>query len=67
MLEESTYTTIVRDEEWKQVMAAMATEFTGSGHWYTCANGNAFTVAECGMPLEEARCPQFVAPIGGLT
>lgn len=24
-----------------------------------------FTIGECGMPMEEARCPQCDAPIGG--
>lgn len=25
-----------------------------------------FTVGECGMPMEEARCPQCGEPVGGL-
>lgn len=32
---------------------------------YTCANGHPFTIGECGMPMEEARCPQCNALIGG--
>jgi hypothetical protein len=65
MLRTSTFTTVVRDDEWRSVMAAMATEFRGSGHWYTCENGHPFTVGECGMPMQLARCPQCGAQVGG--
>lgn len=49
----------------RMVVAAMAGELRGTGHWYTCANGHPFAVGECGMPMEEARCPACNAPIGG--
>lgn len=65
MLKDSSFTSVVRDDEWRHVMAAMATEFRGTGHWYTCANGHPFTVGECGMPMEATRCPQCNAPVGG--
>ncbi|KAK5190620.1 hypothetical protein LTR99_003464 [Exophiala xenobiotica] len=65
MLKDSSFTSVVRDDEWRHVMAAMATEFRGTGHWYTCANGHPFTVGECGMPMEATRCPQCDAPVGG--
>ena len=65
MLESSTFTTRVRDDEWRAVMAAMAKEFRGSGHWYTCENGHPFTVGECGMPMEQTRCPACGAQVGG--
>lgn len=65
MLESETFMATVTDQEWKEVMTAMAGEFRGSGHWYTCVNGHAFTVGECGMPMQEARCNQCGAPIGG--
>ncbi|OAP63432.1 hypothetical protein AYL99_02659 [Fonsecaea erecta] len=65
MLKSSTFTTVVSDTEWKSVINAMASEFRGSGHWYTCANNHPFTVGECGMPMETARCPQCGAPVGG--
>jgi len=32
---------------------------------YTCANGHPFTIGGGGMPIEQARCPQCNAPIGG--
>ncbi|CVK84144.1 uncharacterized protein FPRN_01838 [Fusarium proliferatum] len=38
---------------------------THSGHWYNCVNGLPFAVGDCGMPMEEARCPECGAPIGG--
>lgn len=55
----------VTAEELKNVYQAMAVEFRGGGHWYTCANGHPFTIGECGMPMEQARCPECTAPIGG--
>ena len=33
--------------------------------WYLCTNGHPFTIGECGMPMEMARCPQCDEPIGG--
>ncbi|KAF2638002.1 hypothetical protein P280DRAFT_456763 [Massarina eburnea CBS 473.64] len=38
---------------------------THSGHWYYCANGHPFAIGECGMPMEEATCPECGARIGG--
>jgi len=49
----------------RMVVAAMAREFSGTGHWYRCVNGHPFTIGECGMPMQAARCPQCDAPIGG--
>lgn len=51
--------------EMQAVYRAMAGEFRGSGHWYTCANGHPFTVGECGMPMEQAQCPECGAAVGG--
>ncbi|KAF2463801.1 P-loop containing nucleoside triphosphate hydrolase protein [Lindgomyces ingoldianus] len=55
----------VSSEERRSVLAAMAKEFRGTGHWYRCANGHPFSIGECGMPMELARCPQCDARIGG--
>lgn len=49
----------------RMVVAAMQGEFSGTGHWYRCENGHPFTVGECGMPMQMARCPSCNAPIGG--
>ncbi|KAL9093471.1 MAG: hypothetical protein Q9159_000325 [Coniocarpon cinnabarinum] len=55
----------VSNEERRQVLAAMKGEFLGTGHWYTCVNGHPFTIGECGRPMEETRCPQCGAHVGG--
>lgn len=64
-LRENTFYEPVSDKERRDVLLAMAREFSGSGHWYTCPNGHPFTVGECGMPMEVARCPMCSARIGG--
>lgn len=55
----------VTAEEMRAVYNAMSKEFWGTGHWYTCENSHPFTIGECGMPMEEARCPECGARIGG--
>lgn len=61
-----TFYSLVTTEEKREVYRAMAQQFSGTGHWYYCRNNHPFTVGECGMPMEEARCPQCGQPIGGL-
>lgn len=51
--------------EMRMVVTAMTKEFGGTGHWYRCANGHPFTVGECGMPMQLARCPECGAGVGG--
>jgi len=51
MLKDTAFYISVDNEEKRQVYAAMAREFTGTGYWYTCVNGHPFTVGECGMPM----------------
>ncbi|KAF1995359.1 P-loop containing nucleoside triphosphate hydrolase protein [Amniculicola lignicola CBS 123094] len=65
LLNDGNFVSVVTSKERREILAAMAKEFSGTGHWYTCANGHPFTVGECGMPMEMARCPQCDAPIGG--
>ena len=65
MLHESTFYSLVTSDEMRDVVAAMAREFRGTGHWYRCVNGHPFTVGECGMPMQETKCPQCGAPVGG--
>jgi hypothetical protein len=67
----------VSADERMAVLAAMQMEFRGTGHWYYCRNGHPvfplytitnvikFTIDRCGMPMEEARCPECGARIGG--
>ena len=65
MLREATFYAPVTNAEKAAVYAAMAQSFQGTGHWYYCTNGHPFTVGECGMPMETARCPQCGATVGG--
>ncbi|PGH32819.1 hypothetical protein GX50_04359 [[Emmonsia] crescens] len=64
-LRESTFYSVVTSEEMQAVVAAMRSEFRGTGHWYYCENNHPFTIGECGMPMQEATCPQCSARIGG--
>jgi hypothetical protein len=52
--------------EMRMIVTAMAKEFNGTGHWYRCENGHPFTIGECGMAMERARCPACNAGIGGV-
>ncbi|KAF8263570.1 hypothetical protein EI94DRAFT_1772886 [Lactarius quietus] len=36
-----------------------------SGHYNNCENGHTFVIGECGGAMQEARCPECNAPIGG--
>jgi len=65
ILRDATFYAPVTNAEKAAVYAAMAQSFQGTGHWYYCANGHPFTVGECGMPMETARCPQCGATVGG--
>ncbi|KAF1993893.1 NFX1-type zinc finger-containing protein 1 [Amniculicola lignicola CBS 123094] len=59
----------VTPEELAAIKQAMVNGPTGiathSGHWYNCVNGHPFAIGECGMPMEQARCPECGAPVGG--
>ncbi|PYH49757.1 uncharacterized protein BP01DRAFT_331171 [Aspergillus saccharolyticus JOP 1030-1] len=65
-INDGTFYALVTSEEKRQVYRAMAEQFGGTGHWYYCANNHPFAIGECGLPMEEARCPQCEAPVGGL-
>ncbi|TFY82038.1 hypothetical protein EWM64_g1976 [Hericium alpestre] len=39
--------------------------FSPQGHFYNCENGHTFVITECGGAMEQARCPECSAPIGG--
>ncbi|KAK7424141.1 hypothetical protein QQZ08_008747 [Neonectria magnoliae] len=55
----------VTAEEMREIYSASTAELWGTGHWYTCENGHPFTINNCGMPMEEATCPECGARIGG--
>ncbi|KAL6233126.1 hypothetical protein BDW75DRAFT_252193 [Aspergillus navahoensis] len=65
MLRGSTFYAPVTNEERMAVLAAMAREFRGTGHWYYCENGHPFTIGECGGAMELSRCPECGAAVGG--
>ncbi|MCJ1475096.1 hypothetical protein MMC13_003756 [Lambiella insularis] len=65
MVRGDTFYAPVTNAEKAAVYAAMTQEFSGTGHWYNCVNGHPFTVGECGMPMQTARCPQCGAAVGG--
>lgn len=65
MLRQSTFYLPVTNGERAAVYAAMALELQGTGQWYYCVNGHPFTIGECGMPMEEAVCPQCGSQVGG--
>ncbi|KAH8805391.1 hypothetical protein F5884DRAFT_799194 [Xylogone sp. PMI_703] len=61
----ATFYSAVTTDEKREVYKALATQFSGTGHWYYCRNNHPFTVGECGMPMEQARCPECGEPVGG--
>ncbi|XP_071151208.1 LOW QUALITY PROTEIN: NFX1-type zinc finger-containing protein 1-like [Mytilus edulis] len=52
-------------KEKQMIKRAMEKEFMGSGHWYKCKNEHYYSIGECGMPMEQIKCPQCGVPIGG--
>ncbi|CAG8442461.1 13677_t:CDS:10 [Ambispora gerdemannii] len=52
-------------EQKLEIVRAMQKEFLGSGHWYECPNGHPYTIGECGGAMEQSRCPDCGAAIGG--
>ncbi|KAJ5632888.1 hypothetical protein N7490_009227 [Penicillium lividum] len=65
MIGGDTFYTPVTNEERMAVLAAMATEFRGTGHWYYCENGHPFTIGECGGAMQLSRCPECGSAVGG--
>lgn len=61
---ETSYTAVTSDER-LEIIAAMAREFRGTGHWYYCQNGHPFTIGECGGAVQLAICPECGARVGG--
>ncbi|KAL3477564.1 hypothetical protein BJX99DRAFT_257376 [Aspergillus californicus] len=65
MLRGTTFYAPVTNAERMGVLAAMAQEFRGTGHWYYCENGHPFTIGECGGAMQLSRCPECGSPVGG--
>ena len=47
------------DEEFINILRNLGTK------WYKCPNGHAYTIGECGLPMEESICPECKEKIGG--
>lgn len=48
------------------IAAAAVTETVGAGgHWNSCPNGHFYVIGECGGAMEQSRCPECRATIGG--
>ena len=60
-LNQSYFSYISEDE--KQ-MIFKATGLSG-GHWFQCPNGHSYAIGECGGAMEESKCPECGAKIGG--
>ena len=58
--EHSTGSLSVEEKE----MVVMAMGFS-KGHWYKCPSGHIYAIGECGGAMEESRCPECNATIGG--
>lgn len=35
------------------------------GHWFRCPNGHPYAIGDCGGAMQESKCPDCNAPIGG--
>lgn len=52
----------VTRQELDMVNAAMG---MNPGHWFKCRNGHPYFIGECGGAMEESKCNECGAPIGG--
>ena len=50
------------EEEKIQIVRAVGLK---QGHWFKCPNGHFYAIGECGGAMEEGRCPDCDAVIGG--
>lgn len=48
----------------ERVMIVKAMAFS-QGHWFKCRNGHIYAIGECGGAMQEAKCPDCEATIGG--
>mmetsp|Transcript_10728 Transcript_10728/g.14600 ORF Transcript_10728/g.14600 Transcript_10728/m.14600 type:complete len:311 (-) Transcript_10728:215-1147(-) len=59
----------ISSEEVRMVMTAIGLGnsggWSGEGHWFTCPNGHPYVIGECGGAMQESRCPECGATIGG--
>lgn len=52
----------ITEEERKMIVSTMN---MSPGHWYKCPNGHVYVITECGGAMEQRKCPDCSATIGG--
>lgn len=52
----------ITEEERKMIVSTMK---MAPGHWYKCPNGHVYVITECGGAMEQRKCPDCSATIGG--
>jgi hypothetical protein len=52
----------ISDIERKEIIKAMGLT---QGHWFKCPNGHIYAIGECGGAMQEAKCNECGAQIGG--
>lgn len=52
----------ITEEERKMIVSTMNMT---PGHWYKCPNGHVYVITECGGAMEQRKCPDCNATIGG--
>lgn len=52
----------ITEEERKMIVSTMK---MAPGHWYKCPNGHVYVITECGGAMEQSKCPDCSATIGG--
>ncbi|KAI5619584.1 NFX1-type zinc finger-containing protein 1, partial [Silurus asotus] len=53
----------ISNEERVMIVNAMALR---KGHWYKCPNGHVYAIGDCGGAMEQSKCPDCKASIGGI-
>ncbi|KAG9293587.1 hypothetical protein G9A89_005590 [Geosiphon pyriformis] len=56
---------ILTKEDKLNIFRAMKPEVGGGDHWFECPNGHPYTIGECGGAMQQSRCPECGAAIGG--
>ncbi|XP_016333043.1 NFX1-type zinc finger-containing protein 1-like isoform X2 [Sinocyclocheilus anshuiensis] len=52
----------ITDEERVMILKAIG---LNKGHWYKCLNGHVYAIGECGGAVQQSKCPECNAAIGG--
>ncbi|KPI35030.1 NFX1-type zinc finger-containing protein 1 [Cyphellophora attinorum] len=65
MLRGGTFYQAVSSDEKRDIIAAMAREVSGTGHWFRCPNGHPYVIGECGGAMQQSRCPECGETVGG--